>query len=488
MKSLFTIVSLLLFLRSANGGPGPTANSTLMHRVSVDTEPTPLKALSRADTLFIRDTSRKLVGALITPRVSLTSRSVERTTVREHYLLEMTNPHLLEASLSAIGLHEDATEMPMPQLSIEEFLQIHAHPTLGFVFFEPNSAEIPARYDHVSQREAKTYSLKDLSDHDDIDVHRSILNIIAKRMLERPNANLTVTGCNTDVEGERNNIPLSMARAESVKEYLTAVWGIPASRIKTEARALPQFPSSTKSQDGQEENRRAEISSDDPEIMEVFMASDTSRVPTPPMLRFRTNYQSASPVQSWALTVSQKGRIIKTYKNQGAPPKNIDWDLTDDEKNAPRLSTPMDLRLTLQNSMGDITTAALTVPVVVRTLKQKHIDHVADTTIERYNLVLFNYAKAELTPAHDRILSVLKNRLKPGSQIVIEGFADRTGSTLSNNRIATARAIATKKALGRDDARIQGVGEERLLYPNDTPEGRFLCRTVQITVHTPSRE
>ena len=42
------------------------------------------------------------------------------------------------------------------------------------------------------------------------------------------------------------------------------------------------------------------------------------------------------------------------------------------------------------------------------------------------------------------------------------------------------RAEATRRGLGRPDAFVSGVGEGELLYPNDYPEGRFYCRTVQI--------
>jgi hypothetical protein len=35
--------------------------------------------------------------------------------------------------------------------------------------------------------------------------------------------------------------------------------------------------------------------------------------------------------------------------------------------------------------------------------------------------------------------------------------------------------------------RHEGVGESTLLYPNDSPEGRFYCRTVQVLIETPRR-
>jgi flagellar motor protein MotB len=46
------------------------------------------------------------------------------------------------------------------------------------------------------------------------------------------------------------------------------------------------------------------------------------------------------------------------------------------------------------------------------------------------------------------------------------------------------RAEQTKKALGTSAAKAQGFGEEKLIYDNELPEGRFYCRTIEITVRT----
>jgi outer membrane protein OmpA-like peptidoglycan-associated protein len=487
MPRLIAILSLLLSLCATPSDGAVVLTSRTAVSIGIHSLPFSVDPVPHTDTAYVRDTVKKLIRGLISPHVLLQKRTVDRTTVREQYVLEMTNPHLLTSELRVVGLSESFVESDVSGLTIEEFLQVHAHPTLGFVFFDANSADIPQRYEHISQRESKSYSLKSLTDQDDIDVHRSILNILAKRLVDHPQSTITVTGCNTDVDAERNNLALSRARAQSVKDYLTAIWGIDPARISVEARGLPEFSSSTKTQDGQEENRRVEINSSDSTLLDVFIASDTTRVPTPPMLRFTTSYQAGTTVDSWTLSISLQGKLIKRYTNQGPPPKNIDWDLTDEEKSSPRVSGPLEARLVLKNSLGDQTMSTVSIPTVVRSLRQKQLDHIADTTVERYNLVLFNYAKADLTAQHTRVLALLRSRLKPSSHISIEGFADRTGSTAANARISLARAEATKKALGREDAKVSGVGVQRLLLPNDTPEGRFLCRTVQINVHTPSR-
>jgi outer membrane protein OmpA-like peptidoglycan-associated protein len=449
------------------------------------------------DTLVVRDTARKYVNALVSPRTSLLRRSIEHaaprragtselTIVREQYATEATNPHFVRASVDAVAPGADGGESTFDTLRVEEFRQVRAHPTLGYIFFDENSAEIPARYERMSQREASKFSFTDLYDHEALDIYHNILNIVGKRLIDHPRATLTLVGCNADIDNEKDNLPLSRSRAEAVKNYLNAVWSIAPSRITTTVRDLPERPSSGKSVEGREENRRVEIYADDPQITDVFTAIDTTLLPPPPVIRLRTMYQSGTPLQSWSLTVRQKNTVLKRYANGGAPPRNIDWDLQDDERSIPRTNAQLELELTVKTAAGDVARSSATVPALTHTLKQKALARALDTMIDRYNLVLFDYGKAELTPEHQRILASLKSRLTPASHIIIEGFADQSGSNSTNIRLASARATATKRALAPVDAVVRSNGDSRLLFANDTPEGRFLCRTVQITVLTPS--
>jgi outer membrane protein OmpA-like peptidoglycan-associated protein len=449
------------------------------------------------DTVIVRDTATKFVQLLTTPRITLSDTRYEHstketdvitelTTIHQTYLHEMADPHMLQASVSAVGLDDEGNETPMATLEIEEFLQLHAHPLLGYIFFGNNESNLPLRYTQISGEQAGRYKPNDLFGLDDIEVHHNVLNIVGKRLQEYSNAKITLIGCNNDVGDEKANMNLSKSRAETVRNYLINIWNIDPSRIKTEARGLPETPSTSKSEDGQAENRRVEISSDNPQVTDVFTASDTTRVAAPPQLRFKTTANSASPMTSWVLTASQRGKAIKTFSDKAPVPASIDWDIANDQKNVPRFNEPLELKLSIKNSLGDEKVVTTSLPTQVRTIEQKRIEHASDTTIDKYNLVLFNFGKSDMTPAHERILSAVKSRLKPTSQILIEGYTDRTGTSASNQKLATSRAKSTADALGRKDARVFGIGDKRLLYPNDTPEGRFFCRTVQITAKTPT--
>ena len=64
------------------------------------------------------------------------------------------------------------------------------------------------------------------------------------------------------------------------------------------------------------------------------------------------------------------------------------------------------------------------------------------------------------------------------------GYTDRTGNLEYNQKLAEQRGVSAQKSLGRDNAKVTGLGSSKLLYNNDFPEGRFYCRTVNIIVKT----
>ncbi len=104
-------------------------------------------------------------------------------------------------------------------------------------------------------------------------------------------------------------------------------------------------------------------------------------------------------------------------------------------------------------------------------------------------VILFNSGagSCELTPAHrDYFASVKKfAESKPGSQIVVTGYADDSGPEPMNNTLSTRRAEFVKKQLlgaGIAAERIVaiGKGENNPVADNSTPEGRSKNRRVEI--------
>ena len=107
-----------------------------------------------------------------------------------------------------------------------------------------------------------------------------------------------------------------------------------------------------------------------------------------------------------------------------------------------------------------------------------------DFVIERYSLILFDYDKAELAKADKEYLKKIKAKVKPGSEVIISGYADRNGSQEYNTNLAKKRCEEVRKALNVKNTIIKPFGNKVLLFDNTTPEGRALSRTVRVEIKT----
>lgn len=457
--------------------------------------PKPSKITLR-DTVFIRDTVIAMIAAGEPPRVRLDNRTAttdvsedettitEITTVTERYISEIPKPATLVANVKVVGL-EAGKEEALPTLRIEEFMQTNTHPLLGYVFFGENSAAVPSRYRSMTSAQAGRFKPEQLFAEDAIGIAHNVLNIIGYNMGLHPEAQLTLTGCNSDNDSEKNNLVLSRKRAETVRNYLISVWHIDSTRLVLQERNLPSTPSNTKTADGLEENRRVEIVSSVPEVTDVLVVNDTTRKVTPPGIRFKLSATAKEGISNWRVSVRQRGVVLREFSGKGAPPATLDWNLQSEQKNVPRFGESLDIDFYAESNGNERTVVQQPVSTQVVTLQQKKQQRAKDYHLDRYNLVLFDVGKADVTPAHQRTLDRIRQRLKPESTITIEGYSDRSGDSEANRKLALGRAKATAAALNRSDATVRGIGEDRLLYSNSTPEGRFYCRTVQIEVRTP---
>lgn len=457
----------------------------------------PLPKPVRYDTALVRDTVTRRSTSVTAPRIALQQRTaneivsesadeiVRRTTVHESYLQELPAPPPMTCALAVAGVDDDGNEEPIATLRIEEFLSTVAHPLLNYIFFDPGSSQLPDRYTRLLPEDTATFRQETLFGAGTLDVYHTMLNIIGERMREHSHATLTLTGCNMDNGEEKGNLELSRKRAESVRDYLTSVWGIDSRRLQIEAMNLPTKRSNPLSPDGQAEDRRVEIASSIPEILDVLVAGDTTRTTSTPIVRLRPTINSAQGIASWHLTIAQHGATLKEFSGTGAPPAIIDWDPVIDRDHTPRFSEPIAVTINATNPEGEAVACGAAIDTRLLTIREKREQRMGDFTVDRYNLILFRVGESGITDANRRIISMVAARLKPESRLTIEGFADRSGSAASNQHLSALRAQATAQSLNRPDAVMRGVGESRLLYSNDTPEGRFYCRTVQITVKTP---
>lgn len=394
----------------------------------------------------------------------------------------------LAGKITAVGVDNFGQEKPKHKFEVEEYVSNRLDPLLNYIFFEDNSSQLPARYKRLTPNEVKDFEIEKLFYDSTLQIYYNILNIVGKRMILNPTAKITLIGCNSDQGAEKGNIELSRKRAEEVKNYLTNVWGISSDRITIQTRNLPQKASTpTNEPDKIAENRRVEIISDNEKITEPIFIEKIDRTANPPIVRFKLEAEAEAGLKEWKVVANQNNDKINKfeYQKEGQIEQQIDWELAQYQKLTPKYPEPILAELQLEDKKGNKHTAKTqTEPIEVISIQQKRKNRVGDYEVEKFSLILFDFDKATIEAQNIKIVDFIKSRTKPESELEIIGYTDRTGSPEYNKRLSQRRADATRDALGRRDAKSTGIGQKRLLYNNDLPEGRFYCRTVEIIVKT----
>ncbi|MBM2817000.1 MAG: hypothetical protein HW421_3762 [Ignavibacteria bacterium] len=397
-------------------------------------------------------------------------------------------PPALDATILAVGLEKDGKEKDVSTMRIEEFQATRMHPLLNYIFFDENSAEIHVRYKRITEKEKEDFSVNKLYNLKTMEVYYQLLNIVGRRLQAYPQSNVTLTGTNSDEGLEKGNMALSKSRADAMKDYLVNVWNIPESRITVKSKNLPDLPSNITNDDGKAENRRVEISSNFPQVLEPMIIGDTVREANPPNIRFKSKINTPIGVKQWKVITMQTDKNLRIFSGTGTPPDKIDWDLGREEEQTyiPRFTEPLKYKLwILDNDNKEWESAVQVLPVEQVTIEHKQFEMIGDKRIDKFSLIQFGFNKSDLSKDHIFIADKAKKIVQKNSIIQIIGHTDRIGDELLNLDLSKKRANSTAKYLMVPFETATGVGEEKPLYLNDTPEGRFYNRTVTLEIVTP---
>lgn len=363
-------------------------------------------------------------------------------------------------------------------------------PLLNFVFFDYASAELPKRYNLLKSYEDFDYKV--LKDRSILEVYFDILNIIGFRLRKNPKATITLVGCNSNVGEEKGNLELSRRRASNVAKYLTQVWEIEPERIRTEARNLPQNPSNPRIPEGNSENQRVEILSDDSEILAPFTLLDTAINFSPEYLRVITKTSS----QQTKLNC----KVVSFVENSDTMQISLfsQKDSFDLLVNSPIIrrkdfSPVVDIQLIFSGPdlQTEIQRNVISLPVIIKN------NFVTSQEMEKLVLPPFNFNSSELNANQIEFLTYFKSKLLKARKIVLVGHTDIVGDDEYNKRLSLERVKSVEDFLIKNFL-LQGqtnlspefnsifdkeaVGETNLLFDNKTPEGRFFSRTVEIFI------
>jgi outer membrane protein OmpA-like peptidoglycan-associated protein len=415
--------------------------------------------------------------------IKLTKETISRTDTLFYYVEPIRK---LEVQITAFGVDKSGAETPNPEIKINEILSINLKPLLNYIFFDEDSSNLSDKYIRISNNIIDKFNEDTLHSLTAVETYYYVLNVFGKRLKNNPSSNITLIGCNDGNNNEKNNSTLSKDRAISVKKYLVDVWGLEDSRIRIETRNLPEKVSTPMAEpDKRAENRRVEIISDDYEITKPIYSKSSYWTIEPNILRFKSEIVSEAGIKNAKVDILQNKSIYKTY-NISKFVENSDWDLSNQLSELIKLPDVIFYKLYVIDSLDKVKyTTERPISIIKETIKKKSLANKSDKTKEKYSLILFDFDKATLSKSNNKIIDLIKSNIKPESDIQIFGYADRTGDPAHNKILSEKRASAVEKIINHNGAKYQGIGNEKLLYNNDSPEGRFYSRTVEIEVETP---
>ena len=420
------------------------------------------------------------------------SRALPPHSLPEVVELPKSKPPLLTASLSFVGSDSETIGHPIKELVIEDYIRTQYRPILNYIFFDKGSSKLPARYHILAPVEMEAFSYLRLNEYEMLPLYYEVLNIIGKRMRDIPKGELTIVGCN-DLQTEGGDKTLTQSRAETTFNYLKDTWKINPNRMKIDIRNLPVKPSGAVDTDVSEENRRVEIYSNLPQIVEPLLTTDTAHIPKPSVISFLPRGIAEAGVANWEVEArsnpeeGSKGKR-KDFFGKDSLTSQLDWHLEKEGDQVLALLDTIHAVFRVTDRAGQTTKSEeAQLPVRHYTLPDKHHEGSADTIISRYSMILFDFDRGALSDANQRIADFVKARISNKSKVRILGYTDRIGTDKYNQQLSELRARSIQSYMGLDESEVRGLGHSVLLYDNSLPEGRLYSRTVTVEVTTPTR-
>lgn len=392
-----------------------------------------------------------------------------------------------------VGVDESGKEIPTPTLVIEQFRSQTVQPLLSQIYFDDNSFVLPSRYRRIRATDRNAFKMAEVAGKSNMEVYRHVLNIVGQRLTDNPAAVLFITGCNSGIGTEKDNIRLSEQRATAISDYLQDVWKIAPKRLVIQKQNLPDKPASINEATGQAENRRVELSSNLPEIFEAVKSDQITKLANPPTIRVGLEINAGAGLKQWDMEITQfvdnESQTVKAFNGTNNYPPQVDWNINREPNTMPQSGQDLSVQLTMtdiNNKTGDAPIVSM--PVQQVTVEKKELEGKADKRIDVYDVIGFDFGTntVQLDESGQKLIETIKKGVKPNSTVIVTGYTDNTGDATKNKDLARRRAEYIARAIGAPNARINAVGPTTL-FDNELPEGRAYNRYVHVEVQTPTR-
>ncbi|MCU0424776.1 MAG: OmpA family protein [Candidatus Kapabacteria bacterium] len=285
--------------------------------------------------------------------------------------------------LTIKGVYENGKEELNPTLNIEETSVRESRPLLASVYFEHNSFVIPTRYKRLRSADRMSFSIENVAHLRLVEVYRNILNIVGKRMNDKPEARLVLTGFTSGIGEEANNRALAERRATAILDYLADVWKISTSRITITLGEAQTFGRNTDTASF----RRVDLRSDDADILGNIDLAQTQRTITPTIIDFGLDIASGIGVKQWTMELSQvEGNEVRTLKMDNGTRSNTAqyrWNITENPSSVPSSAENIVARLEVTDITNRTAESSLAlIPVQYMSLAAKRSKGKPDERID----------------------------------------------------------------------------------------------------------
>ena len=199
------------------------------------------------------------------------------------------------------------------QLNFDMLTLLDGSPVLNQVFFKTGKSDISDNY-VLLKDSAHTAAFNESMLTNATDRYKNVLNIVGRQMTAVPEAQIKIVGCNSDSGVEKGNLELSKARAESVKSYLSSVWGIDSSRMTVEARNLPAQPAPADKLGSRAENQRVDIIYDSGDMQAMAANQFIAESSNLSEIKILSQIEAEYGMADWELDIQGDQQTIKTVK------------------------------------------------------------------------------------------------------------------------------------------------------------------------------
>lgn len=336
-------------------------------------------------------------------------------------------------------------------------------PYVNAVFFELGSAQIPTEYRFETADTNRVFS------GFSPDIHYRALELIAGVAIKNPKSTIKLIGATSGLEDEPKGKKLALRRAIAVKNALVNL-GVGEKRINVESRIYPEYPSNQKFEKGAAENRRCDILIENALLQEYVSEFNYKTLEG----KYDIEIQTTGLSDSDDAKMFVDDNIFRDSLEYRKIPKryfreiNSFNEVLQFEENA------------LLFARDSVFAAADSILVNCSELPKtpKELD------LSKFNAILtFEYDRAELKRESRNLLKQLVDLLPAGTVVTVSGGADELGMKSRNEQLEKERAenaIKFMKTNAKKELRFDIIPGGHEKFPEDTPQGRFLNRSIQI--------